>query len=387
MMLSPKRNVGNRQSFMSLVHIVAVLGLSVIRVQSFITKPALSCRGIQSQRRRRLSPNNPIIQQWKVCHGGSGWWYRGDGSGSSSSIGGRRRNKGNSDHDDDPFAVNNNTTSTIPDTTKVYQNEPPISDTEIPTSSSHTSNKFGSESMKDDDDDDYVISTTSFGLSPFSIAKKSWRSSMPRSLQKRGARTFQKLENDNCVLYVLGTKHDSESSANDVTKLLKHVIPDCIILELCPDRKDCLYTTGKQWKTMSLLELLRNDPNTDVYREESGSFVGLEFLHAFQYWLERKRQRKEILSSSTTGGYDLTDYYNKFRDCTLILGDRPIQITNQRIRETLDREMNLIMLMGLTLYLTIPEHEVRIASMMDKDSDEIIGGMNTKFRQLFTIAI
>ena len=126
---------------------------------------------------------------------------------------------------------------------------------------------------------------------------------MPRSLQKRGAQTFQKLENDHCVLYVLGTKHDSESSANDVTKLLNHVIPDCIFLELCPDRKDFLYTTGKQWKTVSLLELLHNDPNTAVDREESDSFVGLEFIQAFQYWLERKRQRKEILSSSTTAEY------------------------------------------------------------------------------------
>eukprot|EP00939_MAST-03C_sp_MAST-3C-sp1_P002647 g2647.t1 len=127
-------------------------------------------------------------------------------------------------------------------------------------------------------------------------------------------------------IFVIGTNHVSKSSAESVKKLIKHLRPSCVFVELCDGRSHML------------------DPRALDQLKKQRSFGELLGL-----WRERKISTFEMLHGyflSSVGSKLKTIPGEEFRmakqaseevGATLCLGDRPVSITIKRAWNSLSR--------------------------------------------------
>jgi pheromone shutdown protein TraB len=267
-----------------------------------------------------------------------------------------------------------------------------------------------------------------------------WKSSLPEPLCNKNAQTLQKLCMPGCIdIYILGTAHISNDSSAHVQKLLLHLQPDCIFLELCDSRlpllgnnipylnsttttaiaaEDAQNTikhtvtwkerllqlryrsngsnntindenlpgagTGNWFQTMSsvLLTSVQED-----YAAQLGVELGGEFRCAYQYWYNQQQtqQRQQIQSTMDA----MVGIYPQRSPPHLILGDRPVQLTLIRAWESLSWWARIKVCIGL-LWSSMPwgkpsTEELRawLVSVMQNDRSDILSQSLEELRRSF----
>lgn len=202
--------------------------------------------------------------------------------------------------------------------------------------------------------------------------KTDWRHCLPSPLNRYRKRSFGRVclrsTSESVDIYIIGTSHVGNNSANDVRLLLETLHPDLIFLELCDigyrnlkydeflrreasvkniSVSELVRNYRKQYKNMKNNNNSRSDCNNvrlswlgryickligNSQKESAdslGSKVGGEFTTAHQYWQQQQRQQENRLEQM---GYKL-DLASKQSPPFLILGDRPISITMTRAME------------------------------------------------------
>jgi pheromone shutdown protein TraB len=232
----------------------------------------------------------------------------------------------------------------------------------------------------------------------------SWRKEMPAIFQRKGSKTFQKLQLGSlCEIYLLGTAHVSKNSSNEVQQLLEYLNPNCIFIELCDERVQLLeqqptsdinnnksninpVTTklsfGDRVKNTreaqggSLLQAISTVLLTSIqedFASELSVEVGGEFKCAHQYWQNRRDSPNVSI----------------VRKPFLVLGDRPFHITIIRAWESLWWWPKLKLFVGLLIAsLRKPKnYEIKrwLDSVMEDGSDVLTESFQDLRKQFPTL--
>ena len=185
-----------------------------------------------------------------------------------------------------------------------------------------------------------------------------WRESLPPVLRRGGAPLHRlRVPADGnggggVTVYLLGSSHVSESSAEDVEALMDHVRPDAVFVELCDQRVGMmldeheLNTAGDGGGEPADRNDGGGDPSSfgsvgrvaDVYTKMQADIaaklnvtVGGELRQAYRSALGQHRQYVAGADAADDGGA----HPRGSRPCAIVLGDRPVQITLVRTWESL----------------------------------------------------
>jgi pheromone shutdown protein TraB len=174
----------------------------------------------------------------------------------------------------------------------------------------------------------------------------SWRQSLPLSLQQR--KTLHRFTLYGCTVYLLGTSHISRSSCHDVQELMSHVKPDGLFLELCWKRIPILLppTTNlspTESKGMSLKEMAK---------QAQVQNPGMSYSNALSSAMLTKIQSNYATKLNITVGSEFRQAHelavsSESKNCRVILGDRPVQITLTRCWESLSLWGKIKLVLGL----------------------------------------
>lgn len=78
----------------------------------------------------------------------------------------------------------------------------------------------------------------------------------------------------NAAVYLIGTAHISEKSADDVDKLISTLKPDTVMIELCKSRISLLNVNQTSSEKLSLSEV------SSMYKNQGGMSVLLNYLYS-----------------------------------------------------------------------------------------------------------
>ncbi|XP_060518607.1 traB domain-containing protein [Cylas formicarius] len=136
--------------------------------------------------------------------------------------------------------------------------------------------------------------------------------------------TLLKHEATGTKLYLIGTAHFSKESQDDVEKVIRHVQPHCVVLELCRSRTNILELDEKtileEAKKMDMQKIVSTIKSNGIYN-------GLMYILLLNM---SSHITKEI--GMAPGGEFRVAYReaSKLPHCIIRLGDRPISITIRR---------------------------------------------------------
>lgn len=128
-------------------------------------------------------------------------------------------------------------------------------------------------------------------------------------------------------LYLLGTVHHSQKSAENAKHLLEAVDPDLMFVELCDERSDIFHISTDALKNHQFpwFSVLQEAFHSGLSVRHSLSFIG---MNVAQHWIAKH--------GSGPGG-DFRPAYEYLqasdRDCVLVLGDRPHSLTMGRLAD------------------------------------------------------
>ncbi|CAK8675794.1 unnamed protein product [Clavelina lepadiformis] len=130
-------------------------------------------------------------------------------------------------------------------------------------------------------------------------------------------------------VYLVGTAHFSKESCEDVRKVISAVQPDTVVVELCNSRTQILTFDEEQLKEIS------NENRMDRLKKcinQKGLISGL----VLYIMLQMSAHITKELGMAPGGEFrQALNEANKVPGCSLYLGDRPIEITMQRMLASL----------------------------------------------------
>lgn len=129
-------------------------------------------------------------------------------------------------------------------------------------------------------------------------------------------------------VYLIGTAHFSEESQNDVSFVMRNVRPDFVMVELCASRSHIMVMDEQQLQHESTD--LSLDKLRDIYRNNG--------LNSIFYVLLLRMSSKLTKELGCAPGCEFRRAFAEVKrvpGCTILLGDRPIALTIQRLLRTL----------------------------------------------------
>lgn len=161
-------------------------------------------------------------------------------------------------------------------------------------------------------------------------------------------------------VYLVGTAHFSEQSQDDVSAVIRNVQPDIVVVELCPARIHILKHDEK-----TLLEEAADINMTKIrsIMQTSGVVNGLFYV----LLLNMSAKITKELGMAPGGEFRRAlEEAKQLPKCSLILGDRPINITVQRALHGLSFWQSIKLLWRLvTSNETISKEEVERCKQKD----------------------
>ncbi|GMH40126.1 hypothetical protein BSKO_08030 [Bryopsis sp. KO-2023] len=170
-------------------------------------------------------------------------------------------------------------------------------------------------------------------------------------------------------VFVLGTCHYSQKSADDALRLIEAVCPENVVVELCRSRVAVLYANDQQGE---------NSPGSNA--DNPMSLSGENFFDAISRSLSlggpaalALRALLGTVSKRLSGGFAMTSgaemraaqAASENVGAQIVLGDRPIEITLERTWESMNWAARWRFCSSLFSGLTVP------SSVLNKRTDEI----------------
>ena len=237
-----------------------------------------------------------------------------------------------------------------------------------------------------------------------------WREQLPLPLQQRRgtlhrllvpmqSRSEGKHEHDDDVeIYLLGTSHVSKESCEDARLLVEHICPDILFIELCHQRLGllsddttstgtdqpnqhegqrggvCEQPTPREVKKLSKAEKQPRGMSWSAgmltriqqdYATKLGVQIGGEFREAY---IAAARQQKAFEEEMNRRRFGLVNpaIASSLGRCTVILGDRPVQLTILRAWESLRLLGKAKLCLGLLWSSLLPPSEKELKEWMEK---------------------
>ncbi|EKX51980.1 hypothetical protein GUITHDRAFT_134290 [Guillardia theta CCMP2712] len=135
-------------------------------------------------------------------------------------------------------------------------------------------------------------------------------------------------------IFVVGTSHISRKSAEDVDRVIRAVRPDNVVVELCRSRAGIMYADGGDVEKSNALSIWGNDPIKALSRSIS---LGGPVALLLRVLLARNPVLQQTLKET---GIDFRAARKAAEDvgATIVLGDRPIEITIERAFRSLSKQ-------------------------------------------------
>ncbi|XP_076363630.1 traB domain-containing protein-like isoform X2 [Tachypleus tridentatus] len=186
---------------------------------------------------------------------------------------------------------------------------------------------------------------------------------------------------EDCLVYLVGTAHFSNESQDDVSKTIIATQPDIVMVELCRRRANILALDEK-----TILEESRN-MNLEKVRDairQNGVVQGVMYL----LLLSMSAHLTKELGMAPGGEFRRAfSEAKKVPGCLIHLGDRPIQITLQRVLASLSLWQKLrVAWYMLTSKEPISKEEVEKCKQRDL-LEEMLAEMTGEFPALSTVFV